>query len=125
MTTDYKLPELGENIVKATIVGVLVGVGDEVTMGQGVLEVETDKAVIEVPSELAGTVSAVHVREGQEIEIGQLLLTIEESGTTAQPVAAPAKPAAEPVAKADDAPTPPPATRRATCAWWSPAARAG
>lgn len=110
MTTDYKLPELGENIVKATIVGLLVGVGDEVTKGQGVLEVETDKAVIEVPSELAGTVSAVHVREGQEIEIGQLLLTIEESGTTAQPVAAPAKPAAEPVAKADDAPTPPPAS---------------
>ncbi len=123
MTTDYKLPELGENIVKATIVGVLVGVGDEVAKGQGVLEVETDKAVIEVPSEVAGTVTAVHVREGQEIEIGQLLLTVDEAAAAgvapaAQPAAAPAvtaapvaKPAVEPAAKepAAAAPTAPPA----------------
>lgn len=118
MTTEFKLPELGENIVKATIVGVLVGVGDEVAKGQGVLEVETDKAVIEVPSEIAGKVSALHVREGQEIEIGQLLLSFEEGAAAkaapaAQPAAEPAakavaaaKPAAKPAAKEPVAPAP-------------------
>lgn len=127
MTTDYKLPELGENIVKATIVGVLVGVGDEVAKGQGVLEVETDKAVIEVPSEVAGTVTAVHVREGQEIEIGQLLLTVEEGATDkAEPAAKPADkqeaPAAAPEARQENA-TAKPAARQENAAA-KPAAKA-
>lgn len=119
MTTEFKLPELGENILKATIVGVLVSVGDVVADGQGVLEVETDKAVIEVPADMAGTVTAVHVREGQEIEIGQLLLTLEAGDASkavpaeeakpaekAKPAAPAAKPAAEPAAKATVAPAP-------------------
>ncbi|MEZ4770869.1 MAG: 2-oxo acid dehydrogenase subunit E2 [Caldilineales bacterium] len=104
MTTEFKLPELGENIVKATIVGVLVGVGDTVAEGQGVLEVETDKAVIEVPSDVAGKVTEVHVREGQDIEIGQLLLTVEADAAEAKP-AEKAKPDAP--AKQPEAPTEP------------------
>ena len=97
MSFEFKLPELGENIATATIVGVLVSVGDQIKSGQPVLELETDKAVLEVPSDVSGAVTAVHVKAGQEIGIGQLLLTLEEAGaaeaaTTSQ--AAPAQPAA-------------------------------
>jgi pyruvate dehydrogenase E2 component (dihydrolipoamide acetyltransferase) len=93
---EFKLPELGENITTATIVGVLVGVGDQIKAGQAVLELETDKAVLEVPSDVAGAVTAVHVKAGQEIGIGQLLLTLEEAAAAeAAPAsqAAPAQPA--------------------------------
>jgi pyruvate dehydrogenase E2 component (dihydrolipoamide acetyltransferase) len=106
---EFKLPELGENITTATIVGVLAGVGDQIKAGQAVLELETDKAVLEVPSDVAGTVTAVHVKAGQEIGIGQLLLTLEEAGaaeaaTTSAPAAesAPAK-----APEADATPTAP------------------
>ena len=116
MSFEFKLPELGENIATATIVGVLVSVGDQIKPGQAVLELETDKAVLEVPSDVGGTVTAVHVKSGQEIGIGQLLLTLEEAGAAeaaatsqaapAQP-AAPAAPAAEtPVVAASAAPSP-------------------
>ena len=118
MTTEFKLPELGENIVKATVVGVLVSVGDAVKDGQGVLEVETDKAVIEVPSSVTGTVTAVHIREGEDIKIGQLLLTVDESTAEAAPEAKPADepappaqqpaPAAAPAAQVTVASAPPP-----------------
>ena len=118
MTTEFKLPELGENIVKATVVGVLVSVGDAVKDGQGVLEVETDKAVIEVPSSVTGTITAVHIREGEDIEIGQLLLTVDEGAAEAAPEAKPADepappaqqpaPAAAPAAQVTVASAPPP-----------------
>ena len=111
MTTEFKLPELGENIVKATVVGVLVSVGDAVKDGQGVLEVETDKAVIEVPSSVTGTITAVHIREGEDIEIGQLLLTVDEGAAEAAPEARPAEepaPATAPAAQVPVASAPPP-----------------
>lgn len=94
MSFEFKLPELGENITTATIVGVLVNVGDQIESGQPVLELETDKAVLEVPSDVGGTVTAVHVKAGEEIGIGQLLLTLEEGA------AAEAAPAEEPAAEA-------------------------
>ncbi|MFZ2489012.1 MAG: 2-oxo acid dehydrogenase subunit E2 [Anaerolineae bacterium] len=82
MSLEFKLPELGENITKATVVGVLVGVGDQLKDGQPVLELETDKAVLEVPSDVAGRVTAVHVKSGDEVSIGQLLLTVAEPAAT-------------------------------------------
>lgn len=106
MSFEFKLPELGENITTATIVGVLAGVGDQIKPGQAVLELETDKAVLEVPSDVGGLVTAVHVKAGQEIGIGQLLLTLEAAGaaeaaTTGQAAPAqPAQPAAAPVVAA-------------------------
>jgi pyruvate dehydrogenase E2 component (dihydrolipoamide acetyltransferase) len=104
---EFKLPELGENITTATIVGVLAGVGDQIKPGQPVLELETDKAVLEVPSDVGGVVAAVHVKAGQEIGIGQLLLTLEEGGaaeaaTTSAPAAA-AAPVQAPEANAKPA----------------------
>jgi pyruvate dehydrogenase E2 component (dihydrolipoamide acetyltransferase) len=77
MTTEFRLPELGENIETGQVIKVLVSAGDTVESEQSILELETDKAVIEVPSPAAGTVKELLVEEGQEIEVGQLILTLE------------------------------------------------
>lgn len=73
---DFKLPELGENIESIQVARVLVTVGDVVEEDQPLLEVETDKATIEVPAPEAGTVSTVHVCEGDEITVGQVVVTL-------------------------------------------------
>ncbi len=117
MSFEFKLPELGENIKTATIVGVLASVGDQIKSGQAVLELETDKAVLEVPSDVDGTVTAVHVKSGQEIGIGQALFTLEQAAAPAQPAAAaaavstpaPAAPAAEEATPSAPVPAPEPA----------------
>jgi len=79
MTIEFKLPELGENIESGDIVKVLVHEGDVVQPNQGVFELETDKAVIEIPCSDSGTVTKIHVGEGQKVNVGQVLLTIEPS----------------------------------------------
>jgi len=97
MAFEFKLPELGENIEGGDVVGVLVAVGDAVTEGQSILEIEAGKASMEIPSPAAGTISAVHVAQGDSIVIGQLTFTIEESAGAAAPAKkAKAKPAPEP-----------------------------
>jgi pyruvate dehydrogenase E2 component (dihydrolipoamide acetyltransferase) len=64
MPTDFKLPELGENVTAGEVVRVLVKAGDTIEKDQAVLELETDKATIEVPSSVAGTVKDVRVKQG-------------------------------------------------------------
>ncbi|MEX2500844.1 MAG: 2-oxo acid dehydrogenase subunit E2 [Trueperaceae bacterium] len=78
MSSEFKLPEVGEGIDTGTVVSVLVAVGDTVEVDQSVLELETDKAVVEVPSSVAGTVEKVHVAEGDEVAIGSVVLTVGE-----------------------------------------------
>ncbi|HVS09121.1 MAG TPA: biotin/lipoyl-containing protein, partial [Planctomycetota bacterium] len=78
MARDFKLPELGENIVSAKVVAVLVSPGDEVEKEQGLIEVETDKATVEVPSPQAGRIGEVHVAEGDTIEVGAALVSFAE-----------------------------------------------
>lgn len=78
MATEFKVPELGEGVESATVAKVLVEEGDTVEKDQPVVELESDKAVAEVPCETAGTVTKVHVSEGDEVEIGQVLLTVQE-----------------------------------------------
>ena len=80
MATELRLPELGENIESGDVLKVLVSVGDIITPNQSVLELETDKATIEVPSPFRGTVKSVHVKDGEKLNVGGLILTIEESG---------------------------------------------
>ncbi|MBF0157768.1 MAG: hypothetical protein HQL57_11345, partial [Magnetococcales bacterium] len=75
-----KLPELGENIRAGTVVGVMVEVGATVRAGDTLLEVETDKAVIEVPSPSGGRVVEIYARAGSRIEVGQALLKLETIG---------------------------------------------
>ena len=106
--TEFKLPELGENIDQGDLVRLMISPGASVTEGQPVMELETDKAVVEVPSSVTGTVKEVRVKEGQKIKVGQVIFTVENGAgvkvRAAQPEVAAAKPPAEkpgaPAAKA-------------------------
>ncbi len=77
MPTEFKLPDLGEGVKSAEVVKVLVQPGDLVEEGQPVLEVETDKAGLDVPASLSGKVLEVKVSEGDEIKVGATVLVIE------------------------------------------------
>jgi len=77
MATEFKLPELGEGVESADIVNVLVAEGDRIEEGQSVLEVESDKATVEVPSQVSGVVEKLHVASGDSVSPGQLILTVE------------------------------------------------
>ncbi|MBU2491729.1 MAG: dihydrolipoyllysine-residue acetyltransferase [Bacteroidetes bacterium] len=83
MENEFKLPELGENITSADIVKVLVKEGDTVEIDQVVVEIETDKATVEVPSELSGIVKSVNVKEGDTAKIGQVIFTVENGSSSA------------------------------------------
>jgi pyruvate dehydrogenase E2 component (dihydrolipoamide acetyltransferase) len=74
---DFTLPELGENITTGDVLRVLVKPGDTIQKDQAVLELETDKATIEVPSSLAGRVLEVKVKAGDQVKVGQVILTVE------------------------------------------------
>ncbi len=75
--TEFKLPELGENIDQGDLVRLMISLGASVTEGQPVMELETDKAVVEVPSSVTGTVNEIHVKEGQKVKVGQVIFTVE------------------------------------------------
>lgn len=92
---DLKLPELGEDIEEADVLKVLVSVGDTVEAGQAILEIETEKATLEVPAESAGTVTKIHVTQGQTIKVGDVFVTIESGAAATKPAQAPAPPAEE------------------------------
>lgn len=77
MAIEFRLPELGEKIQTGDVVKVLVAKGDVIAVDQPVLELETDKAVIEVPSPVAGKVVSLHVHEGEKAAVGQLILVLE------------------------------------------------
>jgi pyruvate dehydrogenase E2 component (dihydrolipoamide acetyltransferase) len=79
-TTEFKLPELGENVTAGDVVRVLVKPGDGLEKDQPVLELETDKATIEVPSSVSGTVKDVKVKTGEKVKVGQSILTVDEGG---------------------------------------------
>lgn len=83
MATSFKLPELGENVDSGTITSVLVNVGDSVSIDQPLLELETDKAVVEVPSGIAGVIKELQVAEGEELSVGQVIIVVDESGDDA------------------------------------------
>lgn len=95
MAKEFKLPELGENIESADVLNVLVKAGDKVEKEQSVLEIETDKATIEVPSAVSGVIKEVMVKEGEKIKVGQTVFTVDENGKT--PEAPPEEEAKAPV----------------------------
>jgi pyruvate dehydrogenase E2 component (dihydrolipoamide acetyltransferase) len=96
LVTDFTLPELGENIASGDVLRVLVKPGDVLTKDQPVLELETDKATIEVPSSVAGKVKEVRVKAGDKVKVGQAILSIQEEAAAAAPSAATEKPAPKP-----------------------------
>src|SRR4051794_25064471 len=91
---DFTLPELGEQIEAGDVLRVLVKVGDTLVKEQPVLELETDKATIEVPSSVAGTVKEIKVKAGEKVKVGQAILSYDEAPTSAQGDAKPAAPTA-------------------------------
>jgi len=84
MANECKLPELGENIESGDVVNILVREGDQIEPNQGVVELETDKAVVEIPCPFGGRVSKVHVKKGDTVKVGQPLLTVEGEGQPAE-----------------------------------------
>ena len=85
MSTEVKLPELGENVSSGDLVKLLVKPGDHVEKDQPLLELETDKATVEVPSPSTGTVKEVHVREGQTLKVGQAILSLDGENGSQRP----------------------------------------
>src|SRR5438270_8923793 len=80
MATEVTLPELGENIESGDLLKLLVKPGDRVEKDQPLLELETDKATVELPSPSSGTVKEIHVKEGERLKVGQKILLLETSG---------------------------------------------
>src|ERR1700694_1159529 len=80
---EFKLPALGENIEQGDLVRLMVAPGATVTEGQTVMELETDKAVVEVPSSVSGTIKDILVKEGDKIKVGQVIFTADNNGASA------------------------------------------
>ncbi len=109
MEIEFKLPELGENVHSGDIVKVLVREGQTIEANQGVCELETDKAVVEIPCPHAGRIVKVHFTQGQTVQVGQTLLTLVREAE--KPQSAPPPPPAElKAAPAPAAEPAPPAT---------------
>ncbi len=86
-SNEFRLPELGENIDSGDLVRLMIAAGTSVSEGQPVMELETDKAVIEVPSTVSGVVREVKVNEGQKVKVGEVIFTLEGRGAVqAEPV---------------------------------------
>ncbi|BCT90497.1 2-oxo acid dehydrogenase subunit E2 [Acinetobacter variabilis] len=99
-TVEVKLPDIG--VEKALVGEILVQVGDEVEVDQSLVVVESDKATVEVPSTVAGTVEAIHIQEGDSVKEGVLILTVKT--TDSAPAAEQAAPQAEEKPKAQATP---------------------
>lgn len=88
--TEFKLPNLGDGVAAGDVLRVLVKVGDTLAADQSVLELETDKATLEVPSTVAGKVTDLKVKAGDKVKPGQVVLLVEDGGSAAASAPAPA-----------------------------------
>ncbi len=102
MIEDFRLPDLGEGLPEAELVSWLVAEGDEVTLNQTIAEVETAKAVVELPSPHAGVVRTLHAAAGDVIAVGSVLISFDLGGADA-----PAPVAADATTEADTEKAPP------------------
>ncbi|MGH3294462.1 MAG: biotin/lipoyl-containing protein, partial [Trebonia sp.] len=81
MNKEFRLPDVGEGLTEADIVSWHVKPGDTVTINQIIVDIETAKAVVELPSPYAGTVAALLVEEGQTIDVGTPIIAVDVPGT--------------------------------------------
>jgi pyruvate dehydrogenase E2 component (dihydrolipoamide acetyltransferase) len=102
MPRPFVLPDLGEGLTEAEIVSVLVREGEVIQEDAPLLEVETDKAQVEIPSPMSGRVLKVHVQPHQTVKVGEVLVTFGDLDE------APAAPAAQPAAMSSSPPAEPP-----------------
>ena len=116
--TEFKVPELGENVAGGDVMRVMVNPGDTIARDQPVLELETDKATIEVPSTVAGTVKEVRVKKGDKVTVGAVVFTVDEGASGGNGASSGQK-----TAKAEEKPAEPPQkTEAAPAAESKPAA---
>jgi pyruvate dehydrogenase E2 component (dihydrolipoamide acetyltransferase) len=119
--TEFKLPELGENIDQGDLVRLMISPGAKITEGQPVMELETDKAVVEVPSTVSGVVKEVRVKEGEKIKVGQVIFTFENgAGGVARATSPTKEPGRTPPSQNEPSASPTQRERRA-----NPVAHAG
>ncbi|KAA9147831.1 2-oxo acid dehydrogenase subunit E2 [Microbacterium lushaniae] len=117
MIQEFRLPDLGEGLTDAELVQWLVAEGEAVALNQTLAEVETAKAVVELPSPFAGAVQRLHAAAGDTVAVGAPLITFTLAGEDAPPQAEPAPPAE---------PEPPaPGARQATLVGYGALDRAG
>ncbi len=83
MIVKITVPDIGENVVSGSVVGILVSEGDLVEKDDGIIEFETEKAVVEIPSPAKGKIVKIRVKEGDELKIGDLIATLETAGEAA------------------------------------------
>ena len=81
---EFKVPELGENVAGGDVTSILVKVGDTIAVDQPVLELETDKATVEVPSSVAGRVTDIKVKPGDKVNVGAVVLVVEDGASEAE-----------------------------------------
>jgi len=101
MNKEFKLPDVGEGLTEADIVSWHVKPGDTVQINQVIVEIETAKAVVELPSPYAGTVTALLAAEGETVDVGRPIIAVEVPGADTGPGPAPAQPAVTEAATAD------------------------
>ncbi len=112
MSTEFQLPDLGENIEGGDVISVLVKEGDILATDQPVIELETDKAVIEVPSSVSGRIKEILVKEGGRASVGQPILTFDpetDPAAVSELASAPADSESEPKTAPEERTEPPPA----------------
>ena len=97
MTTEVKVPTLGESITEATLGQWLKKPGESVAADEAIASLETDKVAVDVPSPVAGVMGEQHVKEGDTVNVGAVIATVNEGGTATAPATEAAKVAAEPV----------------------------
>ena len=107
---DVKLPQLAEGVEGGTVVSILVAEGQEVKKDQAIMELETQKAVGSIPSPSTGVVTKIHVKQGMEVSVGQLLISIEGGGAQSAASVKPSQAPASSAAPAADASAPRAAT---------------
>ena len=119
MKKEFRLPDVGEGLTEADIVSWHVKPGDTVTINQIIVDIETAKAVVELPSPYAGTVSALLVDEGQTVDVGTPIIAVDvpsAEGAEPAPETTDPAPAAAPTPEAGQAPAvtdpPPPPARQ-------------
>ena len=90
MATEVKLPELGDGIESGDVLEVFVSVGDVISEGQDIIEMETDKATVPVPASIGGKIVKINVSEGDSVPIGGVLLEVEaaEGASASEPESA-------------------------------------
>lgn len=112
MSIEVKVPDLGDGIDSGDVLDVLVGEGDFIDEEQGIVELETDKATVEIPSPKAGKVTKVHVEVGQSLAVGAVLITLEATEAAPKPAIPAETPAEETAApiEAESEPEPAPAS---------------